>query len=144
MIGNHRNKTTKRNDPDLVQAFLKKWWVESEKFWLDDCRSWPREEKINKHGCWGKHAHIPENNYWGIILILIKINCITLKIRSKADFKGKSQNIWQQIILFSNTVMQMIYAWLKIWALSGRFSLMHNVQLMITELSAVKYFAICP
>jgi hypothetical protein len=35
-------------------------------------------------------------------LILTKINCITLKIRSKADFKSKSQNIWQQIILFSD------------------------------------------
>jgi hypothetical protein len=23
------------------------------KFWSDDCRSWPREEKINNHGCWG-------------------------------------------------------------------------------------------
>ena len=29
-------------------------------FWSDDCRSWPREEKINNHGCWGKHAHIPD------------------------------------------------------------------------------------
>jgi hypothetical protein len=27
------------------------------------------------------------------------------------DFKSKSQNIWQQIILFSRTVMQMIYAY---------------------------------
>ena len=44
-------------------------------------------------------------------LILTKINCITLKICSKADFKSKSQNIWQQIILFSNTVMQMICMW---------------------------------
>jgi hypothetical protein len=35
------------------------------------------------------------------LLILTKINCITLKIRSKADLKNKSQNIWQQIILFS-------------------------------------------
>ena len=34
----------------------------------DDCRSWPREEKINNHGCWGKHAHIPDNDYWGICL----------------------------------------------------------------------------
>jgi hypothetical protein len=41
-------------------------------------------------------------------LILTKINCITLKIRSKADFKSKSQNIWQQTSLFSSTVMQMI------------------------------------
>jgi hypothetical protein len=63
-------------------------------------------------------------------LILTKINCITLKIRSKADFKSKSQNIWQQIIMFSSTVMQMIWEWHKIWTLSGRLSLMRNVQLM--------------
>ena len=62
-------------------------------------------------------------------LILTKINCITLKIRSKADFKSKSQNIWQQIILFSRTVMQRICALPKIWTLSGRLSLMRNVQL---------------
>jgi hypothetical protein len=63
-------------------------------------------------------------------LILTKINCITLKIHSKADFKSKSQNIWQQIILFSCTVMQMICAWPKIWTLSGRLSLMRTVQFM--------------
>ena len=34
----------------------------------DDCRSWPRDEKINNHGCWGKHAHIPDNYYWRICL----------------------------------------------------------------------------
>ena len=62
-------------------------------------------------------------------LILTKINCITLKIRSKADFKSKSQNIWQQIILFSRTVMQRICALPKIWTLTGRLSLMRNVQL---------------
>jgi hypothetical protein len=54
---------------------------------------------------------------------------MTLKVRSKADFKSKSQNIWQQIILFSSTVMQMIYRH-KIWTLSGKLSFMHNVQLM--------------
>ena len=43
-------------------------------------------------------------------LNLTKINCITLKICSKADFMSKSQNIWQQIILLSKTVMQMICA----------------------------------
>ena len=64
------------------------------------------------------------------ILILTKINCITLKIRSKADFKSKLQNIWQQIILFSSTVMQMVCVWHKIWTLSGRLSFMRNVQLM--------------
>ena len=63
-------------------------------------------------------------------LILTKINCIALKIRSKADFNSKSQNIWQQIILFSSTVMQMICAWHKIWTLSRRLSLMRNVQLI--------------
>ena len=26
------------------------------------------EEKINNHGCWGKHAHIPDNDYWWICL----------------------------------------------------------------------------
>jgi hypothetical protein len=36
-------------------------------FCSDDCRSWPREEKIN-HGSWCKHAHIPDNDYWGICL----------------------------------------------------------------------------
>ena len=63
-------------------------------------------------------------------MILTKINCITLTIRSKADFKSKSQNIWQQILLFSNTVMQMICACHNIWTLSGRLSLMRKVQLM--------------
>ena len=39
-------------------------------------------------------------------LNLTKINCITLQIRSKAEFMSKSQNIWQQIILLCTTVMQ--------------------------------------
>jgi hypothetical protein len=26
-------------------------------FCSDDCRSWPRDKKINNHGCWGKHTH---------------------------------------------------------------------------------------
>ena len=43
-------------------------WPREEKFWSDDCRSCPREEKINNHGCFGKHAHIPDNDYWGIFL----------------------------------------------------------------------------
>jgi hypothetical protein len=46
-------------------------------------------------------------------------NCITLKIHSKADFKSKSQNIWQQTILFSHRVMQMICMWPKIWTLTN-------------------------
>jgi hypothetical protein len=26
------------------------------------------DEKISNHGCWGKHTHIPDNDYWGICL----------------------------------------------------------------------------
>jgi hypothetical protein len=37
-------------------------WPREEIVWSDDCRSWPREEKINNH------AHIPDNDYWGICL----------------------------------------------------------------------------
>jgi len=73
---------------------------------------------------WIKHVHLICH------LISTKINCITLKIRSKANFKSKSQNICQQIILVSRTVMQMICTWPKIWNLSGRLSLMITVQLM--------------
>ena len=61
-----------------------------------------------------------------------------IKNRSKADFKSKLQNIWQQIILFSRTVMQMICAWPKIWTLLGRISLMRTVQLMKTMSDASK------
>ena len=43
-------------------------WPREEKLWSDDCRLWPREEKINNHGCWCKHAHIPDNDYSGICL----------------------------------------------------------------------------
>ena len=43
-------------------------------FCSDDCRSWPREEKINNHGCWSKHAHIPDNDYWGICLFRVVWN----------------------------------------------------------------------
>ena len=63
-------------------------------------------------------------------LNLTKINCITFKIRSKTEFMSKLQNIWQQMILLSTTVMQMICAWPKIWTLSGILSLMRTVQLI--------------
>jgi hypothetical protein len=80
--------------------------------------------KANIANFWIKYFHLICH------LILTKINCITLKICSKADFKSKSQNIWQQIILLSRTVMQRICTWPKIWTLSGRLSLMRIVQLM--------------
>ena len=37
-------------------------------FCTDDCRSWPRDDNIKYHRCWGKHAHIPDNDYWRICL----------------------------------------------------------------------------
>ena len=77
------------------------------------------------------------------LLILSKINCITLKIRSKEDFKSKSQNIWQQIILCSRTVMQRICVWPKIWTLSGRLSLMRTVQLMKKNIYTKKMYISC-
>ena len=40
-------------------------------FCSDDCRSWPRDEKINNHGCWGKHTNIPDNDYWGFFGAII-------------------------------------------------------------------------
>jgi hypothetical protein len=35
-----------------------------------NCRSWPREEKINNHGCWGKHAHS-----WQWLLRNLSVSC---------------------------------------------------------------------
>jgi hypothetical protein len=105
--------------------------------------------KINKIStCWSRDITRPvisiSWNFWikYFHLILTKINCITLKIRSKADFKSKSQNIWQQIILFSSTVMQMICAWHMILTLSGRLSLMRNVQLMKKKLYIFRVYHI--
>jgi hypothetical protein len=109
-------------------------------FWSDDCRSWPRQEKINNHGCWGKHAHIPDNDYWGICLFPScepifwgQLFLCGTHGRSKADFKSKSQNILQQIILFPSTVMQMICAWHKIWTLSGRLSLITKLFMHVSS-----------
>jgi hypothetical protein len=86
-------------------------------FCSDDCRSWPRDEKINNHGCWGKHAHIPDKDYWGI--------CLFHVVRTNRKIFDSTE-----IILLSRTVMQMICAWPKIWTLSGRLSLMRTVHLM--------------
>ena len=88
--------------------------------WMKNCGKF----FMHTGNVWIKYFHL----IWH--LILTKINCITLKIRSKADFKSNSQNIWQQIILLFRTVMQRICTWPKIWTLSGRLSLMRNVQLM--------------
>ena len=65
------------------------------KFWSDDCRSWPREEKINNHGCWGKHVHIPDNDYWGISLFhVVWTNFLFALI-----LKWYTQNIYIYIVI---------------------------------------------
>jgi hypothetical protein len=57
-------------DTDVHCITISKLWrlINFRLFCSDDCRWWPRDEKINNHGCWGKHGHIPDNDYWGICL----------------------------------------------------------------------------
>jgi hypothetical protein len=108
-------------------------WPREEKIWSDDCRSWPREEKINNHGCWGKHAHIPDNDYWGICLFhVVWTNFFVQLFLSPRN-----------IFFFSSTEH---CAWViispkefKSWVTRISFALLYGK----TELSAVKYFAIC-
>jgi hypothetical protein len=111
-------------------------WPREEKFWSDDCRSWPREEKINNHGCWGKHAHIPDNDYWGICLFRVVWTNFFLQL-----FLCGTHGIY--FYFFSSTEH---CAWaiislkeFKSWVTRISFALLYGK----TELSAVKYFAIC-
>jgi hypothetical protein len=117
----HRKLKIEQHEPRRVCSFCStsgtchvKNLVISHTWGKDEIQLWQR------HSFWINYFH----------LILTKINCITLKIHSKAEFKSKSENIWQQIILFSHTVMQMICTWPKISTLSGKLSLMRTVQLM--------------
>jgi hypothetical protein len=48
-------KLRKRNDPDLVQAFLKKWWVESD----FKAPNFPLSLRLKGSGC---HYNIIYNN----------------------------------------------------------------------------------
>jgi hypothetical protein len=109
-------------------------WPCEERFWSDDCRSWPREEKINNHGCWGKHVHIPDNDYWGICLFHVVWTNF---------FCNYSYVVHTEYIFFSSTEH---CAWaiispkeFKSWVTRISFALLYGK----TELSAVKYFAIC-
>ena len=96
----------------------------------DDCWSRPHEEKINNHGCWGKHAHIPDNDYWGICLFhVVWTICFC--------------NYSCVVYIFSSTEH---CAWaiispkkFKSWVTCISFAFLYGK----TELSAVKYFAIC-
>jgi hypothetical protein len=67
-------------------------------FWSDDCRSWPREEKINNYGCWGKQAHIPDNNYWEICLFHVVWTNFFLQL-----FLCGTHGILIYIYIFSST-----------------------------------------
>ena len=97
----------------------------------DDCRSWPREEKINNHGCWGKHAHIPDN---------LSVSCRV------------NQFFWGNYSCVIHT--EYIYFFSINWSVRMRDNLPERVQILghaniicitteMTELSAWKYFAIC-
>ena len=107
-------------------------------FCSDDCRSWPREEKINNHGCWGKHAHIPDNDYWVICLFHV----VWTNFFWAIILMWYTRNIY---IFFSSTEH---CAWaiispkeFKSCVTCISFALLYCK----TELSAVKflYFAIC-
>jgi hypothetical protein len=110
-------------------------WPHEEKFWSDDCRSWPREEKINNHECWGRHAHIPDNDYWGICLFhVVWTNffwkyCYVVHRFFWIFFSSTEHCAWAIISPkeFKSCVTRISFA-LLYWK---------------TELSAVKYFAIC-
>jgi hypothetical protein len=72
-------------------------------FWSDDCRSWPREEKINNHGCWGKYAHVPDNDYWGICLFHVVCTNICFAI----ILMWYTRNIYIYIFFFINWTLRM-------------------------------------
>jgi hypothetical protein len=106
------------------------------KFWSDDCRSWPREEKINNHGCWGKHAHIPDNDYWGICLFHV----VWTNFFCSYSYVVHTEYIY---IFFSSTEH---CAWAIISPKEFKSCLTRISFALLywkTELSAVKYFAIC-
>ena len=89
-------------------------WPCEEKFWSDDCRSWPCEEKINNHGFWGKQAHIPDNDYWGICLFHVVWN-----------------NFFWAIILMWYTLNTRIYIFFFInWTLRMSDNLPERVQIL--------------
>ena len=109
-------------------------------FCSDDCRSWPRDEKINNHGCWGKHACIPDNDYWGICLFHVVWTI----------FFGAIILMWYTRIYFYRHPTLLSSTEECAWAIispkefksrvtSISFALLYGK----TELSAVKYFAIC-
>ena len=98
------------------------------------------DEKINDHGCWGKHAHIPDNDYWGICLFHVMWTNFFLQL-----FLCGTHGIYFYLhpTFFSSTEQ---CAWAIISPKEFKpcitrilFALLYGK----TELSAVEYFAIC-
>ena len=79
-------------------------------FCSDDCRSWPREEKINNHECWGKHAHIPDNDYWGMSLFHV---------------------VWTNFVCNYSYVVHTEYFFFIYWTLRMSNNLPERVQILI-------------
>jgi hypothetical protein len=111
-------------------------------FCSDDCRSWPREEKINNHGSRGKHAHIPDNDYWGICLFhVVWTNCFcnySYVVHTECIY------IYIYIYIYISSTEQCTWAIIspkqfKSWVTRISFALLYGKK----EFSAVKYFAIC-
>ena len=91
-------------------------------------------KKRSNHGCWGKHVHIPDNDYWGIRM-----------------FPVVWTNFFVAIILMWYTRNIYIYYFINwTWAIISPKEFKSCVTCILfallywnTELSAVKYFAIC-
>ena len=98
------------------------------------------DEKINNHGCWGKHAHIPDNEYWGICLFHVVWTI----------FWGAIILMWytRNIFLLASDIFFINWTVHKSDNLPKRVQILgHAHTTCITvqekESSAVKYFAIC-
>jgi hypothetical protein len=124
-------------DHDLVKKMLVRWlpiMTSWRKCWSDDYRSWPREEKINNHGWWGTHS-------WQWLWRNLSVSCRV----NQLFFCNYSYVVHTKYIFnfFSSTEH---CAWaiispkeFKACVTRISFALLY----WKTELSAVKYFAIC-
>jgi hypothetical protein len=108
-------------------------------FCSDDCRSWPREEKLNNHGCF-------VSTYTFLTMIIEESVCFMScePIFFAIILIWYTRNIYIYIYLFFSSTEQCTWAIIspkefKSWVTCISFALLYGK----TELSAVKYFAIC-
>ena len=101
-----------------------------------------RDEKINNHGCWGKHANIPDNDYWGICLFHVMWTILFLVQLFLCGTHGIY--FYLHPTFFSSTE-QCAWAIISPKKSSNLGSRAYHLHYCTgkTELSAVKYFAIC-